>query len=451
MNKKVMTRLGPGEIVKSSSSRGHTDHLVVGDGFEVWVKDAELMPFLQDDLAPDNVDYDNSTTLPYNPSPQFPTFMFDDSSTIQPIHSVDPETRTTPADSLTFEEGEGVGPGPNPALFANAVPHEDRSPGDKYAEIIERPDFDSLEWRLANDLDSVLAEYRERGKPVEADHFKAIELEARMESEDPVHKEAAWKDVAAKARRLRASGQVMTQAANPRVITTIVNGDHDVYDCLIVRGNIVEGDSAVTQWSCSCPWGQWAFQREHTFVGRLCSHAYASLMELQSLHKNKSNQDRDRFWNEDSGKTLQFSSLDEDVEASRHPRPDGRLSMEPGTLDMEMNHIPKVRNKRQDKVALFPGTDNTLSEPFAGSGVVEKDSWGTSAQYLEEHPPHLVSMGSIQHEDHVHIPAHEEINAHSIQAGRVFTLAEQAELENEFDGTPYDRSRLDLRGTHYEG
>ena len=575
MDKKVMTRFGPGEIVSTSSSRGQTDHLVKGDGFEMWVKDAELVPFGQFEEDFPEVDYENSTTLPYNPEPQNPSFLDDGSSTIQPGQTLDVDKRTSPADSVTFKPGEGIGPGPNPALFANSRPHEDRSPGDKFAEIVEPPKFDDLEWRLANDLEAVIREYSEKGKPVDPAHFEAISLEASMEAEDPIHKEAAWKDVAAKARRLRSTGQVMTQAANPRVITTIVNGDHDVYDCLIVRGNILEGNSAVTQWSCSCPWGQWAFKREHTFVGRLCSHAYASLIELQALHKSKDNSQRQRFWTDDPHRqTIQFSNkqashysvgdkafasgigsvyvvecdnagylvkdmnggeyfvddtdlspmdvadddkefwatkqaglplnfpftseeeqyrdmaLDamedpdseeefrslmsfyeseyglsfrpeafelysdgtwmEDREATRHPRPDGRLSTEPGTLDTELNHIPKVRNQWRERVALFPGTDDTLSEPFNGSGVVEKDSWGTSAQYLEEHPPHLVSLGSNEG-DPVQYINPDEFTAHAIQAGRVFTLAEQADLENEFDGNPYDRSRLDLRGTHYEG
>ena len=513
MNKKVMTRFGPGEIASTSSSRGQTDHLVKGDGFEMWVKDAELVPFGQFEEDFGEVDYENSTTLPYNPEPQNPSFLDDGSSTIQPGQTLDVNKRTSPADSVTFKPGEGVGPGPNPALFANSRPHEDRSPGDKYAEIVEPPKFDDLEWRLANDLEAVIREYSEKGKPVDPAHFEAISLEASMEAEDPIHKEAAWKDVAAKARRLRSTGQVMTQAANPRVITTIVNGDHDVYDCLIVRGNILEGNSAVTQWSCSCPWGQWAFKREHTFVGRLCSHAYASLIELQALHKSKDDTQRQRFWDDDPGRqTIQFSNKEaglplnfpftpeeeqyrdmaldamedpdseeefrslmsfyeseyglsfrpeafelysdgtwmEDREATRHPRPDGRLSTEPGTLDTELNHIPKVRNQWRERVALFPGTDDTLSEPFDGSGVVEKDSWGTSAQYLEEHPPHLVSLGANEGDTLQYVDS-DEFTAHAIQAGRVFTLAEQADLENEFDGNPYDRSRLDLRGTHYEG
>src|SRR5690606_13139774 len=97
----------------------------------------------------------------------------------------------------------------------------------------------------------------------------------------------AWKDVRAKAVRLRHSGQVMTRAANPDIIASQVTGDHGTYEVMVIRSNIFQGSSAVDSWSCECPWGQWAFKREHTFVGRMCSHAYATLLELQALGKAK--------------------------------------------------------------------------------------------------------------------------------------------------------------------
>lgn len=32
----------------------------------------------------------------------------------------------------------------------------------------------------------------------------------------------------------------------------------------------------------NCGWGEWAFKRQHTYVGRMCSHAYATMLEAQS-------------------------------------------------------------------------------------------------------------------------------------------------------------------------
>lgn len=441
MNKRAMTRLGPGMVVESNSSRGQTDVRVAGEGFDAWFKDAEIS-ILDEELEltyDDDVNEDNTALLPYDPTPQVPVEITDDTSTIQPIYEIDEEKRTSPSLSLDASvdfdtldnDFEGYTPEDydedlvNVNFTENSVPHEERDAGDRYITVAEKPDFDDMQWRIDNDLESVISEYKDMVPEVEASQYEAIDLQAAMEQEDSIQKEAAWKDVAAKARRLRTSGNVSLVAANPRVITTAVEGDNGKYDCLVVRGNIADGSSKVTQWSCTCPWGAWAFKRRHKYVGRLCSHAYASLMELQSLHRNKS-RSGDPAWSDNS-----------DVQtATRYPRPDGRLSTEPGTLDTELNHIEKRRVRVRDKVAYAP--------PFAGSGPDSKDSWSTSLDELEENPPNLVDVteASYFHES--------DKVARAIEAGRVFSLAEQEELEFEFDGKPYDRNRLDLRGTHYE-
>jgi LysM repeat protein len=100
-------------------------------------------------------------------------------------------------------------------------------------------------------------------------------------------REAAWKDVRAKATRLRREGRVHVKDIGPDRIYASVEGDHGTYDVMIKKGGSFGGfggGHAVSNWHCSCEWGKWAFKRQLTFVGRLCSHGYASYQEMQSNH-----------------------------------------------------------------------------------------------------------------------------------------------------------------------
>jgi hypothetical protein len=59
--------------------RGRTRHKVAGAGFEAWLDSTQVhMAALGD------INEDNSTTLPYDPEPQYPSDMWDHDSTIQP-------------------------------------------------------------------------------------------------------------------------------------------------------------------------------------------------------------------------------------------------------------------------------------------------------------------------------------------------------------------------------
>ncbi|QDF18579.1 hypothetical protein SEA_PUPPER_93 [Gordonia phage Pupper] len=104
-------------------------------------------------------------------------------------------------------------------------------------------------------------------------------------------REAAWTDVRAKALRLRREGAVTVKDVGPDRIYANVKGDNGEYDVMIAKGGVTSGfgsGHAIANWHCACDWGKWAFKRKHTFVGRLCSHAYATYMEMQSQHvKNK--------------------------------------------------------------------------------------------------------------------------------------------------------------------
>jgi LysM repeat protein len=92
---------------------------------------------------------------------------------------------------------------------------------------------------------------------------------------------AAWKDVRAKAMRLKTSGAVHVKDIAPSRIMASVDGDHGTYDVTILKGASY-GDQSIANWHCGCEWGKWAFKRKFTYVGRLCSHAYASYLTMQS-------------------------------------------------------------------------------------------------------------------------------------------------------------------------
>lgn len=97
--------------------------------------------------------------------------------------------------------------------------------------------------------------------------------------------EAAWPDVRDKALRLRAAGGVKVVRVDHEVVVMEVRGDHDTYQVELYRQD--PWTFAISQWSCSCPWGDWAFRRQVTYVGRFCSHALAALFEVQSLENRK--------------------------------------------------------------------------------------------------------------------------------------------------------------------
>lgn len=90
---------------------------------------------------------------------------------------------------------------------------------------------------------------------------------------------AAWSDVKSKARRLRREGQVFLTKLSRERVDAIVEGDHGTYSVTLLREN--PDNMSVTSWICSCPWGQWAWDRVF-YYGRFCSHAAATLYASQS-------------------------------------------------------------------------------------------------------------------------------------------------------------------------
>lgn len=271
MSKRVMTAHGPGVVVATDDIRGRVQYQVEGDGFKVWVSAASVAEFGQVEWEndTDKVDETNSTTLPYNPTPQF--LPHGGESTIQPTHKIDIDKRTSPSDSLRF----------------SSVQDLQARLGNKYAAIPEDVDYGSLQARLDEDPYRLLSDFRQRAFETRAGLDPSLGQQMDLEAMDKGLRTAAWADVRKKAVRLRRTGMVDMEAANPSAIVAMVTGDHGIYETIVIRGSVFTGSSAITEWSCSCPWGDWAFERQHTFVGRLCSHAYASLLELQALNKRK--------------------------------------------------------------------------------------------------------------------------------------------------------------------
>lgn len=104
---------------------------------------------------------------------------------------------------------------------------------------------------------------------------------------DPQMREAAWADVRAKAQRLRHEGAIDVADAGPNRMYATVQGDNGVYDVMIYKAGNFGGNQSVLDWACSCDWGRWAFKRKFSYVGRLCSHAYATYLHMQSDHVKK--------------------------------------------------------------------------------------------------------------------------------------------------------------------
>ena len=106
---------------------------------------------------------------------------------------------------------------------------------------------------------------------------------------DPGIRTAAWKDVRTKALRLRREGRVHVKDIAPDRIYAAVQGDSDVYETMILKA---AGNQSISDWHCSCPWGRWAFKRQMSYVGRLCSHGYASYLEMESQQMKANNKKR---------------------------------------------------------------------------------------------------------------------------------------------------------------
>ncbi|THA72556.1 hypothetical protein E6R60_26880 [Streptomyces sp. A0642] len=93
---------------------------------------------------------------------------------------------------------------------------------------------------------------------------------------------AAWRDVVAKAKRIRTEGRLRVTMASDGLVFAEVKGDHEVYETGLQR---FPGKMAAHVWSCGCKWGayHWGADDDFSrFAGRMCSHALALQYEAQS-------------------------------------------------------------------------------------------------------------------------------------------------------------------------
>lgn len=315
MAQRVFTANGPGRVVQSDIVRGRESFLVEGDGFSRWFFANEL----NWEETPATVNRGNSTTLPYDPTPQTPSNS--GISTILPgAHPLDRADRLKSTDSLTGEGRDGESqPGPNPDLFADTTMGDsvyqtdtilpgqqdlyhtstrildasavgaDRSQGqwvvlaEDYGDRFQTDSYTLAKW-ASERPESFCGGYRDSRVAGLANPFEDYEALIRTSS---TMRESAWADVRAKAVRLRHTGCVDVVDEDTKSIMANVQGDHGRYETFVIRQGHLTGNSGISEWSCNCEWGHWAFRRKRSFVGRMCSHAYAAYLELQSSNFRK--------------------------------------------------------------------------------------------------------------------------------------------------------------------
>jgi len=186
-----------------------------------------------------------------------------------------------------------------------------------------------------------------------------VGMEMDLVQSDPVIREAAWRDVQRKAKRLRTEGRVHIKQNTPEIISATVQGDHGFYDCMIIRGNVFDlGNQSVTAWRCGCPWGRWAFKRRLTYVGRFCSHAYAAYQEMRSAFDRPGKGTRFRTsgvveefkkWAEDNGQPTDIDGVANFVTRSRDDDDDPYTEDEVAQLyDYAEDHLRTTPERQFD-------------------------------------------------------------------------------------------------------
>lgn len=94
---------------------------------------------------------------------------------------------------------------------------------------------------------------------------------------------SAWKDVRAKAKKIKAEGGVRILSVKDNVVVSQVKGDTHVYQSELVR--MPGSKSSVANWNCGCAWAAYSWGRSgrwKKYEGRMCAHALATQYEMQS-------------------------------------------------------------------------------------------------------------------------------------------------------------------------
>lgn len=114
-------------------------------------------------------------------------------------------------------------------------------------------------------------------------HTLSLLVTAAMDPGFRFHVTAAWRDVQAKAVRIRKAGGVNITHASEGYVIANVQGDHHVYETGLQR--VPGRRTAVAVYSCGCKWGayHWGADDDMSrFAGRMCSHALALQYEAQA-------------------------------------------------------------------------------------------------------------------------------------------------------------------------
>lgn len=176
----------------------------------------------------------------------------------------------------------------NPAVeTGNAQVSGSQTP-DNSGSVQDRPgtsgDDPDNDWPMAgaqvNETGPAKTQGRNDGK-IKRAHLRAFEAAVA----DPRFRwefTAAWSDVVAKAKRIRAEGHVRIVHASLGMVIGEVRGDHDIYESGIQRP---PGKPATIQhWACGCPWA--SFHQDKSigarYSGRPCSHVMALQFEAQA-------------------------------------------------------------------------------------------------------------------------------------------------------------------------
>ncbi|MGW1436846.1 hypothetical protein ACWD7M_16545 [Streptomyces griseus] len=323
---------------------------------------------------------------------------------------------------------------------------------------------------------------------------------------------AAWRDVVAKAKRIRAEGRLRVTLASDGLVFAEVKGDTEVYETGIQR---FPGKMAAHVWSCGCKWGayHWGADDDFSrFAGRMCSHALALQYEAQSrgMFGRDVNADDERpSW------VPRKVVVRYDIDADKHrlapstaslPEEDGGSLVPPAesALTVVARALMNAGESSVDLAAAMKGAkinpvasvDAPFGEPSGTSYQLPKAPGATQKRMPWENPAsagplsaadpvgwnrklplesyaalelqsalfepggpeaelHDQPEGALPSTDGVQIPSEDEALTPALaglqrQALKDFTLAERQALINEGEGVKAGNlDRLSIEGTHY--
>jgi hypothetical protein len=331
MSSTIHTVDGPGVILEISRSHGNTQYRIAGDGFAGWYASHEILSDVDDGVTTD-INFKNDSdedasiiipdddpnardgvTLPWNPEPVEEWGLGNDGELTQEPNGGDVDL--TPTNSI--KEFDNPDEDFVVKVYASINWHDETS-GETHHGYPVNVNFDNdrMSYDISDHDGNSLA-HDESGysnnpgggryfEPSEQDkqHIRGAAEEAsedlnggihrhaglrprpvfanyvRLIESDSLVRQAAWADVRAKASRLFRDGSVRVEFNSPRECFATVEGDNGVYSTQVHRKNAF--GQGVTWWDCDCEWGKHAYLRQRSFVGRMCSHAFATYYAMQA-------------------------------------------------------------------------------------------------------------------------------------------------------------------------